>query len=80
MFLCVLFAMRSNTFLDIVPPPLASASSTQGSILTNEQRTTANNVLASLNREAGNAARASARLEQTLADVQKLLNPDDLTR
>jgi len=72
--------MRSNSFPDIVPPPLASASSTQGSVLTNEQRTTANNVLASLNREAGNAARASARLEQTLADVQKLLNPDDLTR
>lgn len=63
---------------EVVPPPLALTSTSQASLLTDEQRKSAKEVLASLNREASNAEQASAKLRDTVRDLKKLLQPDDL--
>ena len=68
----------TNSCLEVIPAPLASTSTSQTTLLTIEQRRAAKEMLASLDREANNAERASSKLERTVSDVKKLLRPDDL--
>lgn len=64
---------------DVVPPPFAYPPTSTSVWPDDNQRNAAHRMLENLNLEAGNAERASERLQRTVQDLQHLLNPDSLT-
>ncbi|KAF2228095.1 sister chromatid cohesion C-terminus-domain-containing protein [Elsinoe ampelina] len=62
---------------EVVPAPVAWPGTAPLRLLSNDQAAAANRLLSSLDKEAGRAETASGRLQQTLADVQKLLSRKD---
>lgn len=62
---------------DIIPPPQASTAS-HIPLLPQVDRATSKEILSTLNLKASSAQQASTRLQQTLADVQRLIGPGDL--
>ncbi|KAF4551504.1 putative sister chromatid cohesion protein [Elsinoe fawcettii] len=61
----------------VVPAPVAWSSTAPLRLLSNDQATTANKLLSSLDAEAGRAESASGRLQKTLADVRRLIGSKD---
>lgn len=64
---------------DIIPAPHARPSPTK-STLSDRDKRASHELLSQLNSEATNAEKASGRLQDTLAQIQTLLNPDRLTQ
>ena len=65
---------------DIIPAPMALPTTTSSSVISSESTKSAKNLLNQISSGATNAETASKRCQQTLRDVQKLLDPDSLTQ
>lgn len=77
---CLILGSRAYKYLGIIPVPLAIPTSLHSTPLSQEEVILVNRTLHSLNDETQNPRGTSARLEQTLKDLQHLLRAEDLTQ